>query len=69
MRGIGEKVANCILLFGLGHIEAFPVDTWMKKALKAYFPENFDPAVFGDYAGLIQQYIFYYSRSGGIEEI
>ena len=69
VRGIGEKVANCILLFGLGHIEAFPVDTWMKKALKAYFPENFDPAVFGDYAGLIQQYIFYYSRSGGIEEI
>ena len=69
VRGIGEKVANCILLFGLGHVEAFPVDTWMKKALKAYFPENFDPAVFGRYAGLIQQYIFYYSRSGGIGEI
>jgi Holliday junction resolvasome RuvABC DNA-binding subunit len=31
VRGIGEKVANCILLFGLGQIEAFPVDTWMKR--------------------------------------
>ncbi len=38
--GIGEKVANCICLFGLHHIDAFPVDTWIQKILMAeYFPK------------------------------
>lgn len=62
--GVGEKVANCVVLFGLGHMEAFPIDVWMKRALKAHFPPDFDPAILGDYAGLAQQYIFYYARSG-----
>lgn len=65
MRGVGEKVANCFILFGLHKMEAFPIDVWMKRALKEHFPEKFDPAVFGDYAGLAQQYIFYHARSGG----
>jgi len=62
--GIGEKVANCVVLFGLYHMEAFPIDTWIRKALKAHFPADFDPASLGEYAGLAQQYIFYYARSG-----
>lgn len=62
--GVGEKVANCVVLFGLGHMEAFPIDVWMKRALKEHFPKDFDPATLGDYAGLAQQYIFYYARSG-----
>lgn len=62
--GVGEKVANCVVLFGLGHMEAFPVDVWMKRALKEHFPPNFDPKTLGEYAGLAQQYIFYYARSG-----
>ena len=65
--GVGEKVAGCANLFGLGHREAFPVDVWMRRALKAHFPPDFDPAVFGENAGLAQQYIFYYARSGGKE--
>ena len=65
VRGIGEKVANCVVLFGLNHMEAFPIDVWMKRALKEHFPEDFDPASLGDYAGLAQQYIFYYARSNG----
>lgn len=65
LKGIGEKVANCVVLFGLNHTEAFPVDVWMKRALKEHFPPDFDPETLGRYAGLAQQYIFYYARSGG----
>lgn len=65
--GVGKKVANCAALFGLGHKEGFPVDTWMKKALREYFPPDFRPESLGEYAGLAQQYIFYYSRENRIE--
>jgi N-glycosylase/DNA lyase len=65
INGVGDKVANCANLFGLGHLEAFPIDVWMKRALKENFPPDFDPAVFGANAGLAQQYIFYYARSEG----
>ena len=65
LRGIGEKVANCVVLFGLNHMEAFPIDVWMKRALKENFPGDFDPETLGPYAGLAQQYIFYYARSNG----
>lgn len=65
VRGIGEKVANCVVLFGLYHTEAFPIDVWMKRALKENFPPDFDPETLGKYAGLAQQYIFYYARSNG----
>ena len=64
--GVGEKVANCVVLFGLYHMEAFPVDVWIKRALKEHFPAGFDPASLGRYAGLAQQYIFYYARSGEV---
>ncbi len=61
--GIGDKVANCVILFSLRMGGAFPVDTWMKKALSRHYPDGFDPAVFGQNAGLAQQYMFYYQRS------
>ena len=64
MKGIGEKVANCAVLFGLHHMEAFPVDVWIRRALREHFPPGFDPASLGENAGLAQQYIFYYARSG-----
>ena len=62
LSGVGEKVANCVALFGLNHIEAFPIDVWMRRALRENFPPDFDPASLGEYAGLAQQYIFYYAR-------
>lgn len=65
LRGVGRKVASCAILFGLGHMEAFPIDVWMKRALKEHFSPDFDPKSIGPYAGLAQQYIFYYARSGG----
>ncbi len=66
--GVGDKVANCVLLFGLEKREAFPVDVWIRRALKENFPLDFDPAVFGPYGGIAQQYIFYYARSKGSAE-
>ena len=65
LSGVGEKVADCVALFGLGHTEAFPIDVWIRRALKENFPKDFDPATLGEYAGLAQQYIFYYARSHG----
>ncbi len=61
IKGVGVKVADCTLLFGLHRIEAFPVDVWMKRALKTLFPEM-TADDFGEYAGIAQQYIFHYSR-------
>ena len=63
IHGVGTKVANCVVLFGLYHMEAFPVDVWIKRALKEHFPKGFDPASLGEGAGLAQQYIFYFSRN------
>ncbi len=63
--GVGEKVASCTLLFGLGKLDAFPVDVWMKRAILSFFgDEKFDYRRFGRYAGLAQQYMFHYMRNG-----
>lgn len=59
--GVGAKVADCTLLFGLHRIEAFPVDVWMKRAMEKLFP-GMTAEDFGEYAGIAQQYIFHYSR-------
>lgn len=59
--GVGVKVADCTLLFGLHRIEAFPLDVWMKRAMEKLFP-NMTSDDFGEYAGIAQQYIFHYSR-------
>lgn len=64
--GVGNKVANCALLFGLKHIEAFPVDVWIKKALKTLYNGNL-PQNLTDYAGIAQQYIFNYARVNKID--
>ena len=61
IKGVGVKVADCTLLFGLHRIEAFPVDVWMKRALEKLFPDM-TADDFGEYAGIAQQYIFHYSR-------
>lgn len=59
-KGIGNKVANCICLFGLHHIEAFPIDTHIKQILNKHYPQGFDMEKFKGYAGIVQQYMFYY---------
>ncbi len=59
--GVGSKVAECVLLYGLHRTEAFPVDVWMKKALSGEFSDISVPEL-GAYAGIAQQYIFHYMR-------
>ena len=68
--GIGPKVADCILLFGLRRGDVFPVDTWLKKVYHNYFEQGHRDAeissyfcnLFGEDAGLCQQYLFYFQR-------
>lgn len=62
VKGIGPKVASCALLFGFGHLDAFPVDVWIKRATEKYFGTDFEPSSLGKYAGVAQQYLFYYER-------
>lgn len=60
--GVGRKVADCALLYGLHRTECFPVDVWMKRALTLL--PGLDPARLGADAGLAQQYIFHAIRNG-----
>ena len=59
--GIGEKVANCVLLFGFHRFEAFPVDVWIRKVLARYYPDK-SLDYFEPYPALCQQYLFSYAR-------
>jgi N-glycosylase/DNA lyase len=72
--GVGEKVADCVLLFGAGRLEAFPVDVWIIAAmsrrygLKGWKPAqiaHFGRVHFGPQAGLAQQYLFAWERAHG----
>ena len=67
IKGVGPKVAACTLLFGFGRLESFPIDVWIKRAVGKYFPGEFDAARLGPYAGVAQQYLFYYERYLGGE--
>lgn len=60
IKGLGEKVANCILLFSLHYLDAFPVDVHIKRILNREYNGEMPGWAFGKYAGLFQQYIFYY---------
>lgn len=63
IRGVGDKVANCICLFSYGRTGAAPIDTWMHKIIaQEYGGCNPFPA-YGEYAGILQQFAFYYAIS------
>ncbi len=64
--GVGDKVADCTLLFGLGFAEAFPKDVWIKRAMPLLFPEGLPEGCRG-IEGIIQQYIFSYARKTKLE--
>ena len=63
VRGVGPKIADCVLLFGLGRFESFPVDVWIRRAMAALFPRGLPRPARGT-AGIAQQYIFHYMRCG-----
>lgn len=71
--GVGEKVANCALLFGFGRLAAFPIDVWIERVLRAlYFRRkrnvtprrlrDFAADYFGPHGGYAQQYLFHHAR-------
>lgn len=62
--GVGEKVADCICLFALHHMEAFPVDTHIRQALDAHYKKGFPKRRYKGMEGIMQQYIFYYELMG-----
>jgi len=74
--GVGDKVADCVLLFGCGQTSAFPVDVWVERLLKSWFGiEGLSRKkmmlaarkLLGENAGLLQQFLFHAARMGDIE--
>lgn len=59
--GVGPKVADCALLYGLYRTECVPMDVWMKRVMKELLPGGF-PRYMRPYAGIAQQFLFHYAR-------
>lgn len=64
MRGIGEKVANCIMLYGLHRMGSYPRDVWINRMIDDVYHGDFDPSRYIGFAGYVQQLQFYYYRKG-----
>lgn len=71
IKGIGTKVASCILMFGYGRFDTFPIDTWVRQFVSENFNikdninviSNYMKDVFGEYSGLAIQYFFHIERN------
>ncbi|MFC6904471.1 DNA-3-methyladenine glycosylase family protein [Halalkalicoccus tibetensis] len=77
--GVGNKVADCVLLFSLGYLEAVPLDTWIRSAIEDHFPDcdrgsyaatsrAIRERLGGEYAGYAQTYVFHHLRTAGTAE-
>lgn len=72
IRGVGNKVSDCVLLFSLEKYNSFPIDVWIKRSVEKYYfssqdtpiseIEKFAAEKFGEFGGFAQQYIFFYTR-------
>ncbi|MBQ6373314.1 MAG: DNA-3-methyladenine glycosylase 2 family protein [Clostridia bacterium] len=76
--GVGDKVADCVQLFGCGHTCAFPVDVWVARLLRDWFGmadgsraalARRARARLGDHAGILQQFLFHAARTGAMETL
>lgn len=72
LKGVGKKVASCIMLYGFGKKDKFPVDTWIEQVYYSHFSKEKRTRVqiqkyfedeFGEFSGIAQQYLFYYERN------
>ena len=72
LQGVGEKVADCICLFSLGHLAALPIDVWIKRIFERVYLrkiaktreiQDFAKQYFGEYVGYAQQYLFHYAQN------
>lgn len=76
IKGVGEKVANCVMLFSLGYRNAFPIDVWMKRIMETLYFQGKDTKkeliadfardMYGEYGGYAQQYLFCYGRDNHV---
>jgi N-glycosylase/DNA lyase len=75
LKGVGPKVANCVMLFSMEKYESFPIDVWVKRIMSRLYGqdendlkgmEQFAKEKFGDLGGFAQQYLFYYVRENHI---
>lgn len=73
--GVGPKVSDCIMLFSLKKYDSFPIDVWVKRVMEHFYLkkdtelkdiQTYAQDKFGEYAGFVQQYLFYYARELGI---
>lgn len=64
IKGVGDKIANCVALYAYHRLNISPVDVWIKRAIDEDFHGVNIFAEFGEHAGVLQQYIFYYKRLG-----
>lgn len=72
IKGVGPKVADCVMLFSMGRSDAFPTDVWVKRVMSYFYFDGNDTPIktihksaydkFGQYAGFAQQYLFNYAR-------
>ncbi len=76
LMGVGDKVADCVQLFGCGHTEAYPVDVWIARITKSVFQIDTENrkvlgerarALLGKNAGILQQFLFHAARTGAME--
>ena len=72
IKGVGNKVSDCVLMFSYGKVETFPTDVWIKRIMSELYFDGIDTSIndihklaqenFGQYAGYAQQYLFNYAR-------
>jgi len=74
LAGVGEKVANCVLLFAYERVRAFPIDVWIERVLREHYfrgkrrvtagrMREFSRNYFGEFGGYAQQYLFHHARA------
>lgn len=64
IKGVGPKVAECVLLFGMHRCDAFPVDVWIKRVMEKYYPDGL-PDCTKKIEGIAQQYLFSLCEKSG----
>lgn len=76
IKGVGDKVANCVMLFSLGYSSSFPIDVWIKRIMETMYFDGkevekeeiaeFAKNMYGEYGGYAQQYLFCYGRDNNL---
>lgn len=66
--GVGDKIADCVMLYAYHRLDVFPVDVWIDRVVKEKYDGQFPLAKYGATAGVLQLYLFYYALNGGLKQ-